>query len=211
MHIISHRINTIQDLQKVDFLHGIEIDIRYHNDDLILHHDPFNHQNNSLEKFEDLVAEYVKNHKGTVILNIKTEGIEDKCIAIMNKYNYTNWFFLDLSMPYFVIYANKAALGEVKGFTPNNLAVRFSEFEPIEYALSFKNKARWVWVDCFTMMPLNAESYQQLKDANFKLCLVSPELQKHGIKRTEEFQQILRKNNIQLDAVCTKRPELWSQ
>ncbi len=211
MHIISHRINTIKDLKKVDYSYGIEIDIRYHNNDLILHHDPLCHQENSPEKFEDLLAEYVKNHKGTIILNIKTEGVELQCINLMKKYHYKNWFFLDLSMPYFVIYSNKVASGEIEGFTPDNLAVRFSEFEPIEYALSFKNKVRWVWIDCFTKMPLNKENYKILKDANFKLCLVAPELQKHKIERSSEFQKILRKNNIKLDAVCTKKSELWNK
>ena len=85
MHIISHRVNNIKDLKSIDCSHGIEIDIRYHNNDLILHHDPFHTKEDSLEKFEDLLAEYVKNHKGTVILNIKTEGVEDRCISIMNK------------------------------------------------------------------------------------------------------------------------------
>jgi hypothetical protein len=211
MQIISHRINKIKDLQEVDHENGIEVDIRYHNNDLILHHDPFNHQATSLEKFENLLAEYVKNHKGTIILNIKTEGVELECINLMNKYGYKNWFFLDLSMPYFVTYSNKAASGEIEGFAPDNLAVRFSEFEPIEYALSFKDKVRWVWVDCFTKMPLDKKNYKMLKDVNFKLCLVAPELQKHKIERTFEFQEILQKNNINLDAVCTKKPELWSK
>jgi hypothetical protein len=133
------------------------------------------------------------------------------CINLMNKYSYQNWFFLDLSMPYFVMYSNKAVSGEINGFTPENLAVRFSEFEPIEYALSFKNKVKWAWVDCFTQMPLNEENYKMLKGANFKLCLVAPELQKHKIERTSEFQEIIKKNNIELDAVCTKNPELWKK
>ena len=211
MHIISHRVNNIKDLKHIDYSHGIEIDIRYYNNDLILYHDPFHTKEDSPEKFEDLLAEYIKNHTGTIILNIKTEGVEDRCISMMNNYNFKNWFFLDLSMPYFVIYSNKAQSGEIEGFTPNNLAVRFSEFEPIEYALSFKGKVKWVWVDCFTKMPLNKENYQKLKDANFKLCLVAPELQKHKIERTTQFQEILEKNNIKLDAVCTKKPELWSK
>ena len=209
MHIISHRINVIKDLEKIDYSHGIEIDIRYHDNDLVLNHDPFHHHENMPDKFEDLLAEYVKKHQGTIILNIKTEGVERECIDLMNKHNYKNWFFLDLSMPYFVTYANKAYLNEIKGFTPDNLAVRFSEFEPIEYALAFKNKAGWVWVDCFTKMPLNRENYKLLKDANFKLCLVAPELQQHTIEKTNEFQKILQQENIKLNAICTKNVKLW--
>jgi len=211
MNVISHRINTVEDLKDVDFSYGIEIDVRYHNNDLILHHNPFSHHENLPEKFEDLLAKYVNNHKGTMILNVKTEGIELQCVNLMKEYNYRNWFFLDLSMPYFVAYSNKAISGEIEGFTPDNLAVRFSEFEPIEYALSFKDKVKWVWIDCFTKMPLNKENYQILKDANFKLCLAAPELQKHKIERTYEFQKNLQDNSIGLDAVCTKKPELWNK
>ena len=212
MQIISHRINTIKDLKNIDCSYGIEVDIRYHNNDIILHHDPFHGQENNFpEKFENLLAEYLKKHTGTIILNVKTEGVENRCIDIMNNYNYKDWFFLDLSMPYFVNYANKTFSGEIKNFTPNNLAVRFSEFEPIEYALSFANKVKWVWVDCFTRMPLNQENYQKLKAANFKICLVAPELQKHPIEKAFEFQELIKKNNILLDAVCTKNPQLWNQ
>ena len=209
MHIIQHRINTIKDLENVDDTSGIEVDIRYHNSDLIVQHNPFGHQQQSVDKFEDLLVRYISKHKGTIILNVKTEGIEERCIDLMNKYHYTNWFFLDLSMPYFVTYSNKAFDQDIEGFTSANLAVRFSEFEPIEYVLAFRNKVEWIWVDCFTTMPLNRENYKILKDANFKLCLVAPELQKHSVEKTVEFQETLKKNNIQLDAVCTKNPALW--
>jgi len=209
MQIITHRKNKISELADVEKEYGIEFDIRYHNNDLVLWHDPFGHHEMQLDKFEDLVAEYTKNHTGIMILNVKTEGIERDCINIMNKYNYKNWFFLDLSMPYFAIYAEKAMIGEIEGFTPENLAVRFSEREALEYALGFKGKVKWVWVDCFTKMPLNKDNYRKLKDAGFKICLVAPELQKHSIERTKEFQDILDKENIELDAVCTKKPELW--
>jgi hypothetical protein len=112
-------------------------------------------------------------------------------------------------MPYFIKYSNISNNSIIKNFTPNNLAVRFSEFEPIEYALSFKDKVRWVWIDCFKNLPLNIKCYEKLKLANFKLCLVAPELQKHDVERTKEFQNIIKKNNFIIDAVCTKNPNLW--
>jgi hypothetical protein len=66
-----------------------------------------------------------------------------------------------------------------------------------------------VWIDCFKNLPLNIECYEKLKLANFKLCLVAPELQKHDVERTKEFQDIIKKNNFIIDAVCTKNPNLW--
>lgn len=203
---INHRINTIKQLSDVPIDNGIELDIRYHNNELILHHDPFNHQNTDHDTFEDLLKHW-GNRTGSIIVNVKTEGVEMACIELLNKYQVKNWFFLDLSMPYFCIYANKAINNEIAGFSPDNLAVRFSEYEPIEYALAFANKAKWVWVDCFTHLPLNNDIYQQLKSAGFKICLVSPELQKHSTDRIAEFKQQI--NGLSIDAVCTKHENLW--
>ncbi len=201
-HIIAHRINTIAQLQNVPKNFGIEVDIRYHEDELILHHDPFSHHKNSPQKFHDFLQAY--SCTGPLILNVKTEGVEKKCIELMNEFKISNWFFLDLSMPYFVKYAH---IVDIAGFRPYNLAVRFSEFEPIEYALSFAGKAEWVWVDCFTKMPINDENYQKLKQAGFRICLVSPELQGYAVEKIIEFKQQLFGKEI--DAVCTKYAELW--
>ncbi|MBL1418931.1 MAG: hypothetical protein COC24_000320 [Alphaproteobacteria bacterium] len=208
MQYINHRINTVEQLKNVPLENGIELDIRYHNDDLVLHHDPFNHhQNPKLEKFEDFLAQW--KHKGPMILNVKTEGVEMQCIELMNKFNIKNWFFLDLSMPFFAIYAEKAIQQEIDGFEIDNLAVRFSEREAIEYALGFAGKAKWVWVDCFTHLPLNADNHAQLINAGYKICLVSPELQGHDLSDIQKFKQQLQDNGIQIDAVCTKKPNLW--
>ena len=203
--IIAHRINTIAQLQNVPKNFGLELDVRYHEDDLVLHHDPFSHHKNSPQKLYDFLKNY--NCEGWLILNIKTEGVEMKCIEFMNEFKIKKWFFLDLSMPYFVKYSQYAQSGSIQGFGPNNLAVRFSEFEPLEYALSFADRARWVWVDCFTKLPINDEIYWQLKQAGLNICLVSPELQGHAVERIAEFKlQLVGK---EIDAVCTKYAELW--
>jgi len=204
--IIAHRINTISQLKSVPKKFGIELDIRYHEDELVLHHDPFSHHKmQAPEKFTDFLAAY--KCEGPMILNVKTEGVEEKCIELMKQFKIKNWFFLDLSMPFFVKYAKAAASASIEGFGPENLAVRFSEEEPIEYALSFAKKVSWVWVDCFTKMPLDDENYKKLKEAGFKICLVSPELQKHSLDKIAEFKKQLIGKKI--DAVCTKRADLW--
>ncbi len=206
MQVIAHRINTISQLESIPKNFGIELDVRYHEDELVLHHDPFSHHKPPKpENFSKFLSGY--HCEGVMILNLKTEGIEEKCIDLMNKFKIKNWFFLDLSMPYFVKYSKLAASGSIKGFGVENLAVRFSEEEPIEYALNFAKKASWVWVDCFTKMSLDDESYKKLKDAGFKICLVSPELQKHEIAKIAEFKKQL--NGKKVDAVCTKHPDLW--
>tara|TARA_A100001015_G_scaffold178198_1_gene198127 strand:- start:5366 stop:5983 length:618 start_codon:yes stop_codon:yes gene_type:complete len=204
MQIIEHRINSIEKLKKIPFNHGVEIDVRYHDDKLILHHDPFSHHREKIEYLEPFLEAY--SLSGPLILNIKTEGIEQACIDLMQKHKIVNWFFLDLSMPYFIKYARAAKANQIDGFGPDNLATRFSEFEPIEYALSFKGMANWLWVDYFTKYPVS-DSKLSLLTTHFKLCLVSPELQGH----TESTVRKLKKSTQSqpISAVCTKYPSLW--
>lgn len=202
---IHHRINTVEDLAQVPLTDGIEIDVRYHENTLILHHDPFHHHETNPQSLEELLQAW--HHAGPLILNIKTEGVERVCIDLMNKYQITNWFFLDLSMPYFALYTEYASEGNIPGFSRENLCVRFSEREDIAYALGFAHKVAWVWVDCFTHLPLNANIAKKLRDAGFKICVVSPELQKHSWERIAEFQKQLL--GIEIEAICTKHPEKW--
>lgn len=207
MQIICHRINTISQLKGVPLTYGAEIDIRYHNDRLVLAHDPFHGDIAGTSDFESWLKHYRLN--GILILNLKTEGIEEDCITLMRKYGISRYFFLDMSMPCFVQYAKKAEKGSIEGFTPDHLAVRYSEEEPLEYALSFAGKARWIWVDCFTRLPLDNHVITALKTAGFKICLVSPELQKHNPQRIAEFKMQLTTLNVMPDAVCTKYPDMW--
>ena len=79
MYIIKHRVNFKEDLDGINLNFGAEIDIRYHNNELILNHDPFNHHKEKNLKLEDFLENWKSS--GPIILNIKTEGIERKLFA----------------------------------------------------------------------------------------------------------------------------------
>ena len=88
--------------------------------------------------------------------------------------------------------------------------MRVSEFESIDTALTLAGRIDWVWVDCFTRFPLETADAARLRDAGFKLCLVSPELQ----GRTDPvaiaaMRDEVAAKGIRIDAVCTKQPDLW--
>ncbi len=187
MNFIAHRVNTIDELKKVPHQFGVELDLRDQNESLILSHDPFQ----GGESFEEYLEYY--NH-GTLILNIKSERIEHQIQKLLHKYSITDYFFLDSSFPMIYLLSSQ---GE------NNIALRFSEFEAIETVISMKGKAKWVWVDCFTKLPINHDIYLKLKNAGFKLCLVSPELQNRE-SDIEKYKAYLLDNNILFDAICTK-------
>jgi NDP-sugar pyrophosphorylase family protein len=183
-----HRINTVEELKKIPHKYGIEIDLRDNlNGDIYISHDPFK----SGENFDEFLKYY---RHSFIILNIKSERIEYKVLELLKKYNITNYFFLDSSFP--MIYKLSNA-GE------KNCAIRFSEFEGLDMILAMKSKVDWVWVDCFTKNPLNKENYKILKEAGFKLCFVSPELQQQP-EKIYEYKDYFDKNNIELDMICSK-------
>lgn len=196
MKLIAHRRNTIAELQATDPSYGIEVDIRSNGDKLTIHHDPFVDG----ESFVDWLEAY---HHGTLILNVKEEGLEARLIALMREKNIEDYFFLDQSFPFLVKWAKA---GE------RRCAVRVSEFESIETALTLAGQVDWVWVDCFNRFSLTSLDAQRLETAGFKLCLVSPELQgRNPETEIPALAELLRERAIVADAVCTKRTELWEQ
>ncbi len=196
MNIILHRRNTLKDLIATPKNYGVEVDIRSFGEKLIIHHDPYVDG----ESFEEWITAY---QHGTLILNVKEEGLEQRLIRIMASKGINDYFFLDQSFPFLVKWANA---GEHRS------AVRVSEFETIETALTLGGKVNWIWVDCFNYFPLSNEDAQRLKNAGFKLCLVSPELQgRDAEKEIPLLVKLLGERGIKADAVCTKRLDLWEK
>ena len=188
MEFIAHRINKKEELQKLSKEYGVEIDLRDNVDGTIyINHDPFVLG----ENFEDYLKEY--NH-GTMILNIKSERIELKILELLKKYNIKNYFFLDSSFPMIKLLSDK---GE------KNIALRYSEYEGLDTLEKMQGKVNWVWVDCFTMLPINNEIYRKIKDMGYKLCLVSPELQGQP-ERLKLYAKQIEGEKIKFDAICTK-------
>lgn len=194
MKLISHRRNTVSELLATESKYGIEVDVRSEGDRLIIHHDPFVPG----ESFDEWINAY---QHGTLILNVKEEGLESRLIASMQSKGINDYFFLDQSFPFLVKWSQACE---------HRCAVRVSEFEPIETALNLAGMVDWVWVDCFTRFPLSEKDARRLKDVGFKLCLVSPELQgRDANAEIPQLASLLKERNILADAVCTKRPDIW--
>lgn len=195
MEFISHRVNKKEELINLPSEYGVEIDLR---DDLTgriyMEHDPFKDG----ENFE----EYLKSYQhGTMILNVKSERIEHKILELLRKYNIKDYFFLDSTFPMIKLLSEN---GERK------IAIRYSEFEGMDTVRVMAGKIDWIWVDCFTKLPIDDEIYSEMKELGYKLCLVSPELQGQG-EKIEEYAQQINDNNITFDAICVKsyNIELW--
>ena len=196
MQIIHHRINSLEQLNNIPHADGAEIDIRYHDNDLILHHDPFVKG----VLFDEWISHY---RHGTLILNVKEEGLEERIIQLLKDKGVREYFFLDQSFPFLIKWASKIS---------NKCAVRLSEYECIETVLNLSGIASWVWVDCFTKYPFDKTMIDILKHNNFKICLVSPELQGRSINlEVPVIAKFIKENNIDINAICTKNPEIWQK
>lgn len=189
-HFICHRINTISELFEIPLIFGIELDLRDRDNKLILSHDAFIDGADFIEYIDNFHSAetqsdvHVSNR--TLILNIKSERIEDKCIEIISQYNISNYFFLDSSIP--MIYQRGQKY---------NFASRFSEIELLENSILQDKYIKWIWVDCFTKYPDNLIDVKKL---NKKICLVSPELQ----NRFDDIKKYRDSLTIEPDAICCK-------
>jgi hypothetical protein len=192
---IHHRVNNIESLKLVPKEHGVEIDIHAYKDILTLHHDPFIEGTS----FEEWLKFY--DHR-FLILNIKEEGIEEKVLESINKHNIKDFFMLDLSFPALMKLIKK---GE------NRIATRVSDYEATSSALLLKNKVQWIWIDLFNKkFPISKNKCKLLRDSGFKLCLVSPELHPDNDENISIMvREFINKNNIIIDAVCTKNVKIW--
>ncbi len=188
MNFIAHRVNTVEELRKLPTEYGVELDLR---DDLngriYIQHNPFEVG----EDFEEYLKEY---HHGTMILNIKSERIELKILELLSKYNVKSYFFLDSSFPMIWLLSNQ---GE------KNIALRISEAEGLDTARNMAGKVDWIWVDCFSKIPIGKNEYDELKALGYKLCFVSPELQGRD-EDIEAYKSELENTGMFMDAICTK-------
>lgn len=183
--IIIHRVNSIEFLKLIDHKFGCEIDIRANGSSLILNHDPFN----TGDTLIDFLDEY---RHGTLVLNIKETGIEKTVLEEILKRNISSYFLLDVEMPYMI----KATMRNEK-----KIAIRFSEFEPIENASFFKNKLDWIWVDTITKIPINKVNFNIVNQYN--ICVVCPSLW-NRVSEISNVKQDLESYNFQNIKVITK-------
>lgn len=188
MKFIAHRVNSLAELRRLPAEYGVELDLRDALDGSIyISHEPFE----AGENFEDYLKEY---RHGTMILNIKSERIESKVAELMKKYGLEDYFYLDSSFP--MIYQMSKA-GE------RRIALRVSELEGLDTARNMAGRADWLWVDCFSKIPIDKNEYDELKSLGYKLCFVSPELEGRD-EAIEEYKRALAGSGMVMDAICTK-------
>lgn len=194
MIIIRHRVNTSKELKTIDKNFGVEIDLRSYNKDIVLHHDPF--------KKGEMFSNWIKNfnHK-LVVLNVKEEGLEGKILRILKNNKIKNFFFHDQTFSTLL-----------KNMKKTKVSIRISEYEDLKKIKYLLKNIKWLWVDNFTEIKIHKRFYSHLRSKQIKVCLVSPELvKKSRLKEIKKIISYFKNNNLKIDAVCTKRPDIWGR
>lgn len=171
---------------------GVETDIRDTNGCLVVCHDiPIK----GCLSVEQLFALYLRTGSDLPLaLNIKADGLQVELKKLINKYDISNYFVFDMSVP------------DTLGYISEGLSffTRQSEFEMIP---SLYEPADGVWIDSFQHDWFNEEVIvRHLAEAK-KVCLVSPEL--HGRDHLPLWERLKGYSIISTSdlVLCTDHPE----
>lgn len=181
--VIWHRVNTIERLKDIDINDGVEIDVRSNKGIPYLSH--FIDEDGV--DFEEWLKHY--NLKGTLVINVKEEGLEMIILKLLVKYNITNYMFLD--EPFWYL------LNSSRKLNNKNFAIRVSKFESVETALKSRELSDWVWYDYFDNY-INTNDIKNLIEAGFKVIMPAPEL----VNSTVDYYNELVKHNLNIHAIC---------
>jgi hypothetical protein len=185
---IIHKVNDTNKLLRVPTGYGIEIDIRYSNNKLVLAHEV----DSGFTELEEVLSQC---QNRLIVANIKESGIENLVFEIFKSYKIENFFLLDIEFPYLL--NNFRDVGKY-------LSLRFSKLESISAADRFINKVGWLWIDTYENFKLSSSNIEKIK--NFKTCLVSPS--RWGKKdELEYYIQKFLDEGIHIDAVMIEESE----
>ena len=172
---------------------GIETDVRDYKGEIVISHDI---PNGNEMKLEDLLK--IMNGRNLLLaLNIKADGLCEKIVDILNKYNHTNYFTFDMSLPELYQQEKK----KIKVFTG---------MSDINKNPPLIEQSEGVWMDAFDNEWYKTEDIIDILKYNKKVCIVSNEL--HNRDNKKQWEMI--KNSQLIDdeykeklLLCTDKPK----
>ncbi|TXT33838.1 MAG: hypothetical protein FD136_648 [Chitinophagaceae bacterium] len=199
MQILSHRgyWKTVEEKnspiafeRSFSLNYGTETDIRDYLGDLVISHDIANAHSISCG---ELLEKY-NNHNPTLplALNIKADGLQLPLKTLLTKYNITNYFVFDMSVPDTIGYIKN----DIRFFT------RLSEYE-IEP--SFYEQCAGIWLDAFESIWYNAAVIEKHLNNGKEVAIVSSDLHKRPV---EDLWEMLKYSGVYKNILlCTDIPE----
>lgn len=177
-------------IRAFDFGIGTETDLRDCAGKILISHDMPKGDEITLE---DLLN--IMNGRNLLLaLNIKADGLADEIKKILSKYNHTNYFTFDMSIPDMVYQINK----EVKIFTGLSDIVK----NPI-----LPEKAEGIWLDSFYSDWYEEDIIDRILEENKKVCIVSSDLHKRD--NSKQWETIKKCKYFESDnlILCTDKVE----
>ncbi len=203
--------NTIEGFEKsFSRGNGAEIDVRDICGNLVVAH---NTPNGRELLLSDLLEVYNKyDSKGTLALNIKSDGLQLEVKKIIEEYKINNYFVFDMSIP------------DTIGYINNNLSffIRNSEWESYSRSSDLYEKAHGIWLDQFCDREEPYATYERLRlciSDRKQVCIVSPELHSWGRIKSSTYKEYwsvfkIAIKQLQVDGlslnnlfICTDFPE----
>ncbi len=198
MIIISHRglwKNTEEKNKKQAFInsfrlgYGTETDLRDIKGKIIISHDMPKGDELSFEELLQLMD----GRNLPLALNIKADGQIEAILELLAKYNHTNYFTFDMSIPDLVVQCEAGA----------NAFSGMSDVQPLPIMLQ---NVCGIWLDSFNSDWYQAELVDSILTSGKKVCIVSSDLH----KRDTEDQWNKIKSVKQIDSsnliLCTDQP-----
>jgi len=173
---------------------GTETDIRDYCGDLVISHDIADSACMPLREFFQIYNSYSK--QLPLALNIKADGLQEKLLLEINKFDIKNYFVFDMSVPDGLAYIKAG----VNTFTRQSEHERYPAF----YELS-----KGVWLDEFTNHWIDEITLAQHLNNGKDICIVSPELHKRTMQiEWNNYKKISKKfNSVGKIMICTDLPE----
>lgn len=175
---------------------GVETDVRDLNGILVISHDIPSHDDTELLTVESFLKLYKSFGKNLPLaLNIKSDGLQEKLLKFIIKYEVSNYFVFDMSIPDTIGYLNKG----YKVFT------RQSEYEQTP---SFIDIVDGIWLDEFITHWIKIGTIKNQIENDRKVCIVSPELHKRNyLTEWENYKEMFKIISSEKIMLCTDLPE----
>lgn len=164
---------------------GVETDLRDIKGTIVISHNMPQGDELTFEEFLQILG----GRNLPLALNIKADGMADEIKRLLDKYNHTNYFTFDMSIPDMVV---QFGVG-LNVFTGQSDIIK----TPI-----LLEKAKGIWLDSFYSDWFDSDIVKGILNKGKKVCIVSPDL--HGRKYIEVWKKYKHVNGIML---CTDYPQ----
>lgn len=198
MQILSHRgfwLSLEERNKKEAFIRsfdagiGTETDLRDICGKIVISHDMPKGDEISFEE----VLQIMNGRNLPLALNIKADGQAEAIKALLLKYNHTNYFCFDMSIPDMVVQVN------------SGLTVFSGKSDILSNVVLF-DKVSGIWLDSFYSDWFLAQDIDDLINQGKKVCIVSADLHKRDTHKQWEIIKNSKSFNNDNLLLCTDKP-----